>query len=210
MTHRGFLSRFIWQFWYIAQLPLVALRLRVNDTWRWVYRVSPAPIQVGDESIWVSAALGHEHKALLPKFAAALARIAVLAPSRYARLHRLRVELAVLPMPVLAAYMPRTRVLAIDTSVLQESDDIIAGILVHELSHALMASKGFVHPMLTKRMERIATMDQLLFAARLDGEGLQDDAMRIRHMCHSSGKYMDTFRGRWKATRDNLDRLDWT
>jgi hypothetical protein len=164
-------------------------------------------LQYGACTIWVSKALGPNERGAVARVAEALTVVATVAPSRAARLKRLRVQLAVIPMHAYGGYLPSANVLALDPSALAEAVEVIAGIIVHEGNHALVASRNLMHPLLKERTERAARRDQLLFGRRLLLAGKVDEAYRVRALVIGAIQADDSFRAHWHRVKAAFARL---
>jgi hypothetical protein len=193
---------------WASRVPIVAFRLWLNRRWRWTYAIAPEPIAHGTRRIWVSRALQPDERSAAACVAAALDALAAVQPSRAARLERLGVQFAVLPMHAVAGYLPSANVLAVDpATALAESVEVLASIIVHESNHALLASRGLVHPLLQPRSEHLARLDQWLFGRRLFLLGNQDDVRRISELVTGAMHADDSVPAHWRRVKSGVDRL---
>ena len=193
---------------WASRVPIVAFRLWLNRRWRWTYAIAPEPIVHGTRSIWVSKALQPDEQSAVARVTAALEVLAAVQPSRAARLERLGVQFAVLPMHAVAGYLPSANVLAVDpATALAESVEVLASIIVHESNHALLASRDLVHPLLQERSEHLARLDQWLFGRRLVLLGTPDDVRRIGELVMGAMQTDDSLPARWRGVKAGMTRL---
>lgn len=196
-----------WHLAWASRVPIVACSRWFNRRWRWTYAIAPEPIRRGPRSIWVSKALAPSEQSAAARVAEALDVLATVQPSRAARLGRLGVHLAVMPIGSPASYLPSANVVALDPVTLDEAVPVLAGIIVHESSHALLASRRLLHPLLTQRVERMARRDQLLFGRRLLLRGQVEEAYRLKDWAVAAAQADLSFLARWKRVKAGVDRL---
>ena len=196
-----------WRLAYLSRVPVVALRRQATRRWRWLYRIEENPVRLGTHAIWVSRVLTMDQRARLIRVREALSSLALVQPSRAARLTRLGVAFAVTPLPATAIYLTSANVLALDPSALDEPAEVLAGLMVRESIHARLDAYRLMHPMLEQRTKRLATKDQLLFATRLNQLGKTLEALRLQEFAVASFRADSSLRARWQSIVSNEERI---
>jgi hypothetical protein len=196
-----------WHLAWASRAPVIAFRLWTNRRWKWTYAIAPEPLRHGAHVIWVSKALGPNEKSAVARVAESLAVLATVQPSRAARLERLGVQLAVMPTPGYAGYLPSANVIAVDPAALSESADVLASIIVHESNHAVLAARRLLHPLLEERTERLARLDQWVFGRRLFQKGKVDEARRVGELVQGAMRADNSWRARYLRAKAGMARL---
>lgn len=191
--------------WQVRR-PITAFRLWSNRSWKWSLGVLHEPRSIDGLRLWVGRGLSPKHDEQLPRVAEAMAIVERARPSRIGRLRRLGVQIAVAHIPGYALYMPGVNVLAIDPAALDESPAVLASLLVHELNHALTTSRGFLHPWLDERTERLACRDQYNFGFHLHASGYRFEGLRARELALHSLHPDRRWRTRWKGVAESIRR----
>jgi hypothetical protein len=195
-----------WRLAWAVRAPVVAFRLWLARRWRWTFAIAPEPLRHGAHAIWVSRALGPDERHAVVRVSKALEALAILQPSRAARLKRLGVHLAVVPLHSYAAYFPSANLLAVDPAALAESVEALASIIVHESNHALLASRRLVHPLLEERGEQLARLDQRIFGLALLRAGKVAEARRVLDLVRGSARADYGWRARLAGVKASIAR----
>jgi len=195
-----------WRLAWAVRAPVVAVRLWLGRRWRWTFAIAPEPMRHGPHAIWVSRALGPDQRDAVGRVSEALEALAILQPSRAARLKRLGVHFAVAPLHSYAAYFPSAKLVAIDPRVLGESIEALASIIVHESNHALLDSRRLMHPLLEERTERLARLDVRLFGLALLRAGKVAEARRVLDLVRGSARADYGWRARLAGTKAAIAR----
>ena len=198
----------LWRIAYVSRLPMLGIRLLSNRRWRTTFCIAPDPVLVGSQLVWLDRDLVDEERARLPRITAALAIVASLAPGRYARYLRISPTLVVARVPMVAGFMAGVNVLVLDIDSLRESPEVIASIIVHELCHAQLYSRGMTHQFFEQWHEHLASRDQAVFATHLLHAGREADARRVLQLARLSRNADTSLRARLRRFRENEKRRE--
>jgi hypothetical protein len=79
-------------------------------------------------------------------------------------------------------------------------------VIVHECNHGWLGQRGHLHSLLQQRLERLACIDQFLFALRLHEAGRYDEVNRVLDYLKANQGQGFGVRARWRMMRDYLAR----
>jgi hypothetical protein len=90
----------------------------------------------------------------------------------------------------------------LDATLLLETPGVIASVIVHECNHGWLNQRGHLHPLLEQRLERLACIDQFLFARRLHQAGRYAESNRVIEYLKANRSRQFGVRARWRQMRD--------
>jgi hypothetical protein len=199
-------GRFAWMMGHLSRLAVRPLRLWGNRRWRWYLSIDREPVTIGSQRIWVTRHLSAPQREQVGRVAEALDVLRALAPGRVSRIDRLGITFVVATAPGAAAFIPGAKVIVIDSVLLAETPGTMAGILVHELNHALLDERGLLHSWAHERAERLALVDQAYFGLRLHRAGNRPDAHRVIEWAKAAQVKPMSFRARWRNLSEKAAR----
>jgi hypothetical protein len=190
-----------WLAWWV-RVPTMPIRRLATRSWRRTLGVDLRPAGESGRALWIDARLTESERACLPRLDEAFEVIATLAPSRSARLARIAPQIVVAPIPAVGMYAAGVDVLLLNANLLMEPPGVIASVIVHECNHGWLNQQGYQHPLLERRLERLAVIDQWLFARRLGAAGRHAEANRVIDYLKANQRREFGLRARRRQMRD--------